>query len=176
MTTADAKITNQTASDVLTNGIHALQLSRRAVLALYNDVPDDKLVAQPFDGANHLLWQLGHITVTDDQVFQTLCDAKPLCPDGWNERFGMGSTPVSDASAYPSLDEIKTKAEHVRQTLIEWFQAQSEDTLGQSAPEPLRSMTPTIGSIMSFLAFHEGMHVGQISSLRKAMGLPRVFG
>ena len=175
MTTSETTAAKMQTSDVLTNGLVAMELSRQSVLALFNDVPEDQLSAQPFEGANHMLWQMGHLAVTDDQFRQLLAGSEGVCPAGWTELFGMGSEPVGDALTYPSLVELKEKAAEARNVLIDWFKSQSDEKLREPTPAEIQSLAPTVGAVMSAVAFHEGMHIGQITVLRKALGLPRVF-
>jgi uncharacterized damage-inducible protein DinB len=43
-------------------------------------------------------------------------------------------------------------------------------------PEAWRKYAPTVADTISFFAWHEGYHAGQVSVLRKALGLPNAFG
>ncbi len=55
---------------VLTNGVAMLEFARRVTLGLLEDIPEDKLFYQPFPGANHAIWIIGHVA-WDDSFFLT---------------------------------------------------------------------------------------------------------
>lgn len=56
----------------LEHGLSVLGFSRRALLGISEDIPASKLTFQPFPGANHALWILGHLAATDDYFLTTL--------------------------------------------------------------------------------------------------------
>jgi uncharacterized damage-inducible protein DinB len=121
--------------------------------------------------ANHALWVLGHLACSDDFFATHLGDHKSVIDEKWPELFGMGSKPIDDPGAYPSLEEVLTAMERARQTMLETFQAMGEQKLQSPTPDDWQAFAPTYASVMGSAAFHEGFHAGQVSAIRRSLGL-----
>lgn len=163
-------------SIVQTHGAMALNWARKATLGLVEKTPSDKFLAQPWPGANHVLWNLGHIATVDDFFLATVTGQSPKLPAEWKGLFFMGSTPQASAAAYPAVGEIMDGMEERRSVLLDWFGALPESVLGQPTPEPIRDFAATLGVLPLTIAWHEGLHGGQISAIRRALGLEPAFG
>jgi hypothetical protein len=143
---------------------------------MIEDIPPDKLCHQPVPGANHALWVLGHLACTDDFFASSLGGRAPIIDDEWNKMFGMGSTPNDDPSAYPPLEEVLDRLERTRQAMLETFEAMGEAKLQEQTPEAWRMFAPTYAATMASVAFHEGFHAGQLSAVRRSLGLGAALG
>jgi uncharacterized damage-inducible protein DinB len=143
---------------------------------MIEDIPPDKLCHQPVPGANHPLWVLGHLACTDDFFASSLGGRASIIDDEWNKMFGMGSTPRDDPSAYPPLEAVLDRLEETRQAMLETFEAMGEEKLQEQTPEAWRMFAPTYAATMASVAFHEGFHAGQISAVRRSLGLGAALG
>ncbi len=160
---------------VLENGIAALNFARQATLALLEDVPEDKLTHQPCAAANHALWITGHLAHADD-YFLTAAGHKPArCPQSWGKLFGMGSTPQTGAGVYPPLSELKEALSNNREALLGWFGAMSADELAKPISDDFKVFAASYGMLMTSSAWHEGMHAGQLTVVRKSLGIAPKF-
>jgi hypothetical protein len=141
------------------------------------DVPANQLCDQSKGLANHPIWQIGHVTIAQTFLARQL-GAECELPEAWIPLFSRGSTPVSDASKYPS-----------RETLLERFRAtqpviagalKSCDAAKLAGPhsiEPLKNVFPSLGHLaVGVMVMHNALHLGQLSAWRHAMGLPRLIG
>ena len=156
---------------VLENGIAALNHARQQTLGLLSDVPQDKLTHQPCAAGNHAIWIAGHIAYADD-VFRSNLGNKPArCSDNWVKLFGMGSTPQADAGVYPSLSEVRNALADNREGLLAWFGSMNAEELAKPLPEDFRTFAANFGMLMTSIAWHEGLHTGQLTVVRKSLGL-----
>lgn len=148
-----------------------MNLARSKVLDLAKDIPEDKLTWAPLPGGNHALWVLGHLAWTDD-YFVAFFSKKPsaISPD-WPKRFGMGSTPTTDASAYPSLAQVKDSMCNARDRLIDWFKLMDEKQLLSPLPSDWTGFAPNFACMMNSIAWHEGLHAGQLSVCCRGLGI-----
>jgi uncharacterized damage-inducible protein DinB len=163
-------------SDVLANGLAALDFSQRLMDGLCEDIPEEHATHQPVPGANHMVWQIGHMAWTDDYFLSKLLGGQSALPESWTKLFGMGSEPQADASIYPPLAEMRARRAERRGALLEWYRAQADAKLAEPMPEDYQTFAPNFGALMSSLAAHEAMHAGQVTLIRKSLSMPRKLG
>jgi len=157
-------------------GLNVLAFSRRTLLNIAEDIPADKLCYQPFAGANHALWILGHLA-NADEYFVAELTKKPMPKfEKTKGLFFMGSKPGPNAKDYPSLSELKNYLASARESLVGYFKSLSPAQLVAPLPDDWKTFAPTYGELMFSIAWHEGMHTGQLTTIRKALGLPPKMG
>jgi hypothetical protein len=163
-------MTTTTHSATLENGLGALAFARRYTDGLLSDIPEDQFLFQPIPGANHTLWVMGHLALTDDLFLATLDGRSRTCPESWDGLFGMGSEPTGDAGVYPPVGEVRAKYEEMREQLLAWFGDMSDEDLARKLPDDWQVFAENQGVLMSNLAGHELIHDGQLTVIRKALG------
>jgi len=131
---------------------------------------------QVHENANHALWFAGHMGVVDDFMISVVDRSQVAGKEGYQEKFGMGSQPVSDPGQYPSPDEVLDYMRDRRKTLLSVLDALSEEDLLKPAPEGTPDFLTDIASVFELAAWHEGLHSGQVSVARKALGNAPVHG
>ncbi len=156
-------------------GLTALKFAREVLLKMLDSVAD-RCTAQPIRDCNHALWVAGHIADTDDFFWRTLTGKPSGLPAGWKEKFGGGSTPVDDPKAYPPLAEVKRVLADRREALVAYFRSLDGKTLQSPSPEKVKFFGPTYAALPGSIAWHEGLHTGQITMVRKGLGMPPLFG
>lgn len=157
-------------------GLNALRFSRDVTFGLLEDIPADKLCHQPIPGANHAVWVLGHMANTDDSFLSALGARPAKFPESWGKLFGQGSTATPNASDYPSLDELKENMNIRREELTAWFSGLDDDKLAAPLPENLQHFASNHAALLSSIAWHEGLHAGQLTIVRKSLGIGPKFG
>ena len=75
--------------------------------------------------ANHAMWFAGHIAGADN-YFITVLGGQPRVPEGYKEKFGMGSKPLPRPSDYPPASEVLDYLRERRQTLLKLLATKSE--------------------------------------------------
>ena len=84
--------------------------------------------------ANHALWVTGHLTTVDNFFTSLVAPEKAKDLPGYNEKFGMGSQPVADASAYPATDELLRNFRERRETLMGVLDGMTDEQLAEKMP------------------------------------------
>ena len=160
---------------ILESNLVALEYSRHFVNALLDTIPEDQLCHQPFPGANHALWIMGHVASVDAFLLQA-CGGPP---DPQLEQlqpvFFMKSQPSPQLNDYPPAAQVRAWFQGTRKTVLDWFRSQNEEQLSTPLPEGLREIAPDRLSLIARLAIHEAGHGGQLTMIRKSLGLPPVF-
>ena len=164
-----------TMADAKANGLFALGFSRKTLTGMLEGIPEDKRTYHPA-GGNHVMWILGHLAWSDDFFMKELAGLDRACPDEWEGLFGMGSEPADDPSKYPPYEELLSQFHGRREVLVEWFTQLDDGRLTEPLKEEWKGFAENLGSLMSSLAVHEGMHIGQLTDIRRGLGLPRVMG
>ena len=148
----------------------------RYALALLEDVTDEQFVTRPGGNMNHPAWILGHVSQYH-HVTPLLLKGKTFDEPADDPLFGYnGQGPIDDIKPYGSkqvmVDRFAAGHESVAQAVLS---AMPEDfTRAPSLPR-WAAMYPTVEFLLpDLLLFHEGMHIGQISTWRRAAGLPAV--
>jgi hypothetical protein len=150
-----------------------LDLSAAAGLQLIEDMKDAPLTAPTPNGGNHPLWVLGHLTYSEGSLinFIALGEEHPL--GEWKDLFGIGSTPVYDQSAYPSMDDVLAKFATIRAGTLQRLDALGEDELDATSkrcPEGYEDRFGTVRLCFAMTANHWFMHRGQVADARRAAG------
>lgn len=153
-------------------GLHFFNGALQQMEALLENVPDERWAEQPAGIRNHPAWTLGHVCCGHHFVLTLLGESSGV-PKLWLETMNMGSTPVSDRSAYPAQDELweRYKAGHV--SIERAVRAADAASFARENPvEAARSYFPTIGhGVAYFLQTHEPIHLGQLAVWKRAAGL-----
>jgi hypothetical protein len=133
---------------------------------------------------NHVAWSLGHLAMTMHRVAERL-DGGPMPESDFitsakgdaskygTETVAFGSQPTADPSLYPPYArclEIFNSA--VTRLSVA---ARASDAAKLAAPTPWSNGTTTLGALVARMAFHNGMHCGQIADLRRALKLGSIF-
>jgi hypothetical protein len=92
--------------------------------------------------------------------------------DDYPERFGMGSTPTSDASAYPPVEEVLAYMRERRDVFLSLLDGLNEEDFDTPTPAGAPPFLATFGSVFQLGAWHEGFHLGQVSVAARALGIP----
>lgn len=119
---------------------------------------------QPSFQANCLNWVLGHILTSRNRILRLL-DAEPALPPEHLAQYNRGSAPLTPDSPVMQLADLLAAYER-SQVLL-------EAALGQVSAEKLASnysADTTFGGMITFLAWHEGYHIGQTDLLRQLAG------
>lgn len=143
---------------------------------LLEDLDDAAMVAQPVPGVtmNHAAWCFSHLNVYAP-IAASMLRGAPF-EDPLDHPFGQKSAPINDPSAYKPAKALLAEYLHLHDDAEGALVAATDAVLARQNPlERWRGLHPTIGAqIVTLMAKHESMHLGQVSAWRRALGLPRV--
>jgi hypothetical protein len=137
--------------------------------------PADQLTAQAAGQPNHCLWTLGHLATTYDWASGLLDGKGSQIPETYNALFGMGSTPNPDVKAYPPAAEVRSAFERSYERLRAAAATLTPVQQGESLKEATGGFANTKMDMVHKMAWHDGWHLGQLTTLRKFLGLPGLF-
>jgi uncharacterized damage-inducible protein DinB len=130
----------------------------------------EEWLRQLHPGTNHALWFAGHMGQTDN-FFVSLVDPKNAAPrEGWGETFGMGSQPTGNPDDYPPVAEVLDYMRDRRQALLTALENLSEEELDTRTPKGTPEFLADYGMVFQAASWHEGMHTGQLTTVRRSLG------
>ena len=141
-------------------------------MGLISDMKDAPLTQPTSNGGNHPLWVLGHITRAESDLLDGFILGKPNRFPELEAAFSMKTTPTTDASQYPSMDELMGKFEEIRAATLAHFDTLGEDDLDKPSNAPADFGPPfaTVGACFAAMAGHMSFHAGQVADARRAAG------
>ena len=74
------------------------------------------------------------------------------------------------------ISEIRAYLDASREDLLAWFSSLPEAELYAPLPDELQSFAASPAVLMSTIACHECLHAGQLTTIRKSLGLTPIFG
>lgn len=157
------------------HGISQLEFAHGTLMHFVDGFPPDRAFAMPTAHDNHLVWQLGHLAVTNGFFCGCVSAKAWTTSESLNKLFGMASKPVSDPAVYPSLAETTAMLQESLKTFIGLVKQYDDAALSVDAEIDTHGFLKTKLDSIGRNAFHYGWHLGQVSALRRALALPAKF-
>ncbi len=153
------------ASDA-TIAIRQLADVRRALEWSVSEVAPEDLFRVPDGFANHVAWNAAHVVVTQQLLQYGLSGLGPRLPDELIAKYRKGSGPDDgDETSYREAMEFLHRGP---QLLAEDYATGRFETFS-SYTTSAGIQLETIEDAIVFNNFHEGIHLGYILALRKAL-------
>ncbi|SDI78642.1 DinB family protein [Natribacillus halophilus] len=140
-----------------------VNMIRQNTLKELEDLSEQQADQMPAGFRNTIRWNLGHIYTVQNALLSNYGGKNIETPSRYPELFAPGTSPAEWEGEVPTLDEIKQHLEEQPAKLKESLSGQLDD----EAAEPFMSLS-TVGEILNFTLYHEGMHVGVIKGIKKA--------
>jgi uncharacterized damage-inducible protein DinB len=143
------------------------------ILAAFES-PDD-WCRQLVPGTNHALWFAGHMATTDNYFISRVAPGREKQLEGWDKLFGMGSKPTNDPDDYPPVAEVLDTMRERRGVLVELLQGRTDAELFGPPAAGASDFLPDLATIFEMTTWHETLHLGQVSVVRRSLGHRPVF-
>jgi hypothetical protein len=157
-----------TYKDRLRRQLLAARQTSEGFLADFQSI--DQWVKQVHPCANHALWFAGHMGHTDNFFISIIAPEQARHDSRFAARFGVGSEPTNKPADYPPVDEVVSYMRERRAALLKILDGLSDADLSRPTPEGAPEFLPDFGSVFETAIWHEGMHSGQLSVTRRALG------
>ncbi len=142
---------------------------------LVHSIPAERFCEMPSPGMNHPAFCIGHLAIYANHVLGLIgCpDRKIVMPFG-DEHFKNGAPCVAQDGRYPSKQVICDTFNSGWKTVLAALPAVEDNVFASEHPAEgrFKELFPTRGDVTNFLCGpHNMVHLGQISSWRRAAGL-----
>jgi uncharacterized damage-inducible protein DinB len=155
-----------------------LKQSHDMLMMTLSDFTEAEMLTRPCPGANHPLWQIGHLCVAETFITSTIKPGSmPELPAGFKEKFenNKKTNLVDDPKQLASKAQVLELFGKTHQALIAFTKSLSDADLDKPAPEKFKSHFATLGELMVMQVTHVSMHMGQIQVARRKLGKPVMF-
>ncbi len=140
-----------------------------------DDIADEEMLVRAVPGSNHLAWQLGHLVASERSLLEAIGADVPDLPEGFAENHGRENTGSDDPNDFLAKAQYFELMEQMHEAAEAAIGKTDEAGLDAPTPEKLRSMFPTVGSVLLMAGSHEMMHTGQIAAIHRKLGKPIVI-
>jgi hypothetical protein len=151
-----------------------IKMAKTLTQGLLADFTEEEMLFRPAKGANHAMWQLGHL-VGATWGMMAGCDPTVKSPVADDTRFKKEMASVDDPAKFPKKEEVMKLFADALDAAAAWAGKLSESDLAKPAPERLQRMAPTVGHVAMLMSAHPTMHMGQYTVARRALGKPVIF-
>jgi hypothetical protein len=151
--------------------------STHNVLKMYlGDLSDADLLVRPVPGANHIAWQLGHLTVSETRLGDQLPGAAyPALPAGFAEQHDKATASQDPPRGFATKAVYLDLYAKVRAATQDAAEKLSDADLDRRTQGPMADFAPTLGALLLLIANHTMMHAGQFTVVRRKLGKPVLF-
>ncbi len=152
----------------------ALTASHARFHTFVDDLSPAEFERQPIPGVNSIAWMVGHLALTDRRILGLFGAALPPLPDGFEAPFKTTKQPAGEQKGLGDPAALLAVFDAHRRALIEAVRAATPEALAAPLPNPHPLFT-TVGEAAAFMAVHLGLHAGQVTVIRRALGYPPVM-
>lgn len=165
--TINTTMANETLADIYQQQLELVKLH----LA---DFSEEDMLKRPCSVANHAAWMVGHMLTSEATLINIATpSAIPEQDAAFRERHSSKGTKLNDG--FLSKPELMTLLIATREKSIEWVEKLSEADMKRDMPAQFENFAPTVGHLAHMVPLHATMHLGQIQSIRRALGKPVLF-
>lgn len=152
-----------------------MKFIRNRTLATIDGTPEHLAMEIPEGFNNHLLWHYGHIFVSHELLLYSFVKEEHSLPPHYIELFNRGSNPREWKHGPPSLLELRAKLEEQPQRTIDTFSGRLKEKGEKPYAFGPDTQLTTLGEVLGFANWHEGLHQGTSDGIKRALGLKGIW-
>ena len=118
---------------------------------------------------NSIRWNLGHIFVSQDTLLYPFIGEEHHAPKDYVDMFAIGSSPHQWKEEPPNLKEIRNYLVEQPIRIQRDCAVKLEERIQKPFILGFYDLT-TLGELLSFAIWHEGLHQGAINTIKRAIG------
>ena len=160
-------------ADRLLRQLESIREMTEKMLAAFH-TPED-WTHQVVPDTNHALWFAGHMATADNYFISRIDPDRAKKLDQWDKLFGMGSKPTNEPDDYPPVAEVVDAMRERREVLLDLLRGRSDAEMSAPPVTGASEYWPDLGSIFEMTTWHETLHLGQVTVVRRALGNRPLF-
>ena len=148
----------------------AFDWTQSQFVSMFDAISAEDFLHQPFPGANHALWTMGHIGTVDQYCLQKYAGRESALTEQYRSLFFAKSIPSPNSGDYPPIGEVRAFFDESRRAFRDWLASLDDERLAASLPADRQQFGSSLAEVLFRLVWHEGIHYGQLTVLRKSLG------
>ena len=144
-----------------------LKVVRSNTLNAVKEVSESQAHSVPEGFNNNILWNLGHVYISQEKFAFGFIPEPMQVPEGFTEAFGRDTKPSEWKVQPPTLVEMINLLEDQTSRIREKLENRLDEAVANPFTMPSGLTLRTIGEFLTFSMYHEGMHVQTIKMLKK---------
>ncbi|MGR3766235.1 DinB family protein [Rossellomorea sp. NS-SX7] len=156
-----------------------MEFIRSRTLAFLDATTEEQADAMPDGFRNSIRWNLGHILLSQENLLYSFVgeNERKAIPAHYNELFGFNTSPLTweeNGLTPPTLTELRDLLEEQPKRVKQTFTGR----LDEQGEKPFNLGTvsfTTLGEVLSFANWHEGLHQGTITTIKRVQGVENLF-
>ncbi|MGY4691755.1 DinB family protein [Salibacterium sp. K-3] len=146
--------------------MNQFDVTRKFFIQTVESTPEEIVDTQPEHFNNTIRWHIGHVLTSTETILGYPDISKSQLPEGYGELFEMGTKPGDWTREVPSVEELtrhlKDQANRIQQIPVNRLNVTLEEPLSF----PFEGVQ-TFEDLAGLLCMHEGIHMGQISAMKR---------
>jgi hypothetical protein len=147
--------------------LEILKLDTRLFEKALDGLDRQTLVRRTVEHANPIIWMAAHLAGARFGMAAFLGERRAFPLAG----FGKGAT-VPDEDALPQADVVLAAWREISEIVTKRLAEATDVQLAAPSPKRFPIADGSVLGALTFLTYHEGYHFGQLSLVRKSLGLP----
>ncbi len=136
------------------------------ITALCEGITQTEATFRPYDKANSLVWELGHVISVRNTIIKILNpDEKLDVLPNEREMFGNGSV-LFEAEAYPALTDLVALLNSRGERMYELLDSVSAEHWNAESFLKIPSLGNTVGELIFSFMIHEAAHYGEMTIIK----------
>ncbi|MGR9049832.1 DinB family protein [Halobacillus faecis] len=152
-----------------------MRFVRKRSLAALDATTEGMADAKPDGFLNNIRWNFGHIFVSQENLLARFSGEDAHLPEGYIHLFNGGTSPDEWPEDVPRLPDLRKDLESQTERLIQTYQGR----LSEEGEKPFDLgggiVFRTLDEVLNFTIWHEGLHQGTISAMKRAQGIENLF-
>jgi hypothetical protein len=152
--------------------VKEFELVRGITLHSLSKVQEEHIHTVPDGFSNNILWNVGHILLYGELLLVRAADNTGKLPSEYKGLFGGGTKPADWQGEVPSFQSLLGKLKEQQ----DWLAAEFGDRLHEKVAVPIQIRDVqfhTYGDILSFVMYHEGLHLGLINAMNRILSISK---
>jgi hypothetical protein len=140
-----------------------MQRTRREIIRMIEGMTEEQADRIPHGFNNNVRWQLGHIYIYGERMFQ-LTNQPTHLPEGYPELFSNGTKPAEWTLASPFVPLLMRQLEEQLTRTTTLFAGRLHETMERKV---LNVENPTIAEALLIFLMHEKEHAVKLGIIKK---------
>ncbi|WP_409252356.1 DinB family protein [Bacillus sp. SCS-153A] len=152
-----------------------MEFIRMRTIAALDNTTEEMADLVPPGFKNSIRWNLGHIYLSHENIIHSFVGEKGYVPESFKELFGFNTSPDQWDTDVPSLSQLRELLSGQPDRLKKTFMGRLSERGGKPFQMTKNIAFETVAEVISFANWHEGLHQGTITALKRVQGIDNLW-